>query len=343
MADMIAICDKETIFVQILAEYLRRKYRTGLKIEAFDSVDKLVTAAGEKSIGLCLIGEGLADSFQLQTLVERCEQLLFLSGKRRKDMVFKYQSVERVVGDLLKLCAEKEICIFEERQYFTRKKDIRIIAFYTPSRHRLQSTIALTMGQMLAREKRVLYLNLEPYSGFEYLLQRTYEHDLMDVLFFLKEEREKFRVRMESMLERVGALDYVPPIFCFPEMEEVDSMLWQQLLQRIVEEMDYEVVLLDLTECTRGLFSLLEVCDEIYTCLPEDELSLARENQYERMLYHMKKEFLLERTKKSIIPIFQDIPPTAAMSTHGELVQYIRELWKQSPICKAREESDEGL
>lgn len=343
MADMIAICDRETVFVQILAEYMHKKYKTDLEIEAFDNVEKLIEVSKEKQIGLCLLGEGVADSYQLQQLVERAEYIIYLSAKRRKDRVFKYQSVEHVVGDLLTLCAEKEIPFFEERTLLTHRKDVKIMAFYAPARHLLQSTIALTMGQMLARDKKVLYLNLEPYSAFEYLLQKSYKHDLMDILFFVKEEREKFRLRLESMLERVGSLEYIPPVFCYPDMEEIESSLWHRLLQRIVDEMDYEVVLLDLTEHTRGLLSLLELCDEIFTCLPGDGLSLARAEQYERMLWHMKKEYLLERTKKSVVPSFHDIPPSAAMFTHGELVSYIKELRVMKPMRIMEEEQNERL
>lgn len=332
MASMIAICDKETVFVQILAQYLCRKYKTSLEIEAFDHVEKLVKTAKEKKISLCLLGEGIADSFSLQNIVEQTEHIIFLSCKRRKDMVFKYQSVEHVVNELLELCMEKEIYLFEEKTLLKRRKDVKIYAFYAPVRHLLQSTIALTMGQMLAREKKVLYLNLVPNSGFEYMLQKEYEHDLMDILFFLKEDRENFRQRMESMLERVGMLEYIPPVFCYPDMEEIESPLWHKLLQRIVDEMEYEVVLLDLTEHTRGLLSLLEICDEIYTCLPGDNLSLARAQQYEKVLRHMKKDSILERTKKSIVPVFHDIPLSAAGTTQGELVHYIKSIKEMQPV-----------
>ncbi len=338
MANVVAICDRKTVFVQILAQYLCRKYKESLEIEAFDHVDRLLETAKKKKISLCLIGEGMADSFALQSIVELSEHVIFLSCKRRKDMVFKYQSVEHVVNELLRLCTEREICLFENPILSGRRKDVRILAFYAPSRHLLQSTIALTMGQILAREKKVLYLNLEPYSGFEYLLQKKYEHDLMDILFFLKENRENFRQRLESMLERVGMLEYIPPVFCYPDMEEIESSLWHKLLQRIIEEMEYEVVLLDLTEHTRGLLSLLEICDEIYTCLPGDGLSLARAGQYEKMLCHMKKENILQRTKKSIVPVFHDIPPSAAGTTHGELVNYIKQLSELKPMTVRKEE-----
>lgn len=343
MADVIAICEKETVFVQILAECLRKKFKTEFEIEAFDNVDRLIETAKEKSITLCLLGEKMADSFAVSELLKQTQHIVYLSGKRREDRVFKYQSVEHIIADLLTICAEKGITLFRERTFLARRNDIKIMAFYAPARHLLQSTIALTMGQMLAREKKVLYLNLEPYSGFEYLLQKSYDHDLMDILFFLKEDREKFRLRLESMLERVGGLDYIPPVFCYPDMEEIESPLWHRLLERIVDEMDYEILLLDLTEHTRGLLSLLEMCDEIFTCLSEDGLSLARAEQYEKMLYHMKKGYLLERTKKSIVPAFHDIPPSAAMFTHTELVSYIKEIREAKPVKTPGEESDERL
>ena len=343
MAGIIAICDKETVFVQILAECLRKKFKKKLEIEAFDKADSLLAAAKEKTIVLCLLGEKMADSFVLNELLSYTQNIIYFSAKKREDRIFKYQSAERVVADLLRICAEREIILFKESILFTRRHDVKILGFYAPARHSMQSTIALTMGQILAKEKKVLYLNLEPYSGFEYLLQKTYDHDLMDLLFFLKEGKEKFRLRMESMLESIGGLDYIPPVFCFPEMEEIDFSLWHQLLERIVEETDYEIVVIDLTEYTRGLLSLLEICDEIFTCLPGDRLSLARAEHYESVLNHMKKGYLLERTKKSIVPSFHDIPPSAAMFTHTELAAYIKQIREAKPVKDAEVEVDEGI
>lgn len=343
MADIIAICEKETVFVQILAECLRKKFKKSLEIEAYDNADRLIAEAKKKKIALCLLGEKMVDSFVLDELLKQTQNIVYLSGKRREDRIFKYQSAQRIVADLLRICAEREITLLKERSCLMHRENMKIMAFYAPARHLMQSTIALTMGQILAKEKKVLYLNLEPYSGFEYLLQKTYDHDLMDILFFLKEDKEKFRLRMESMLERIGDLDYIPPVFCFPDMEEIDSPLWQRLLERIVEETDYEILILDLTEHTRGLLSLLELCDEIFTCLPGDKLSLARAEQYERMLYHMKKEYLLERTKKSIVPSFHDIPPSAAMFTHTELAGYIKEIRDAKPVKNTEEDTDERV
>ena len=338
MADILAICDKESVFVQILADYLRKKFKTELEVQAFDHADKLLTMAEEKQPVLCLVGEGMLDSFQLQRLLECVENLIYLSAKKRRDMVFKYQSVERITGDLLQICDGRNISVLKNTDFLAKRQNMKIIAFHAPAHHILQSTLALTMGQMIAREKKVLYLNFEPYSAFDYLLQRTYEHDLMDIFFFLQEERAKFRLKVESMLEHIGNLDYIPPVFCYPDMEDIDASLWQRLLQRIIDEMDYDVLVLDLTEHTRGLFSMLEMCDEIYACLPDDGIALAKAEQYERLLVHMKKESILAHTRKSIVPVFHDIPLSNAMFTHGELIRYIKELRGEISDLQVQEE-----
>lgn len=329
MADMIAICDKETVFVQILADYLRKKFKAGPEVQAFDHADRFLSLVKEESPALCLVGEGMLNSCQLQEVLEATEQLIYLSGKKRKDMLFKYQSVEKIVSDLLQFCAEQNISILQHTEYLQRRERMKIIGFYAPVHHILQSTLALTMGQMIAKEKKVLYLNFEAYSAFDYLLQKTYEHDMMDLFFFLKEERTKFRWKVESMLEHIGNLDYIAPVFCYPDMEDVDAAMWQKLLQRLMDEMDYEVLVLDLTEYTKGLFSMLEMCDEIYMCLPDNGIAFAKQEQYERLLAHMKKEKILDRTIRSVVPVFHDIPLSSAMFTHGELTRYVKQLLEE--------------
>lgn len=335
MEDRIVICDRETVFVQILADYLRKKFKTGLEVQAFDHVEKFLAFVKSERASLCLVGDGILDSYQLQDLLTGTEHVVCLSGKKKKGTIFKYQSVERVIGDLLKYCAEENIAILQDTDYLLRRERMKIIAFHAPVHHILQSTLALTMGQRIAREKKVLYLNFEPFSAFDYLLQRTYEQDLMDLFFFLKEDRAKFRLKVESMMEHIGNLDYIPPVFCYPDMEDIDVAQWQNLLQRIINEMDYDVLILDLTEHTKGLFSMLEMCDEIYMCLPDEGLAVAKADQYERLLVHMRKEDILERTTRSIVPVFHDIPLSNAMFTHAELNRYIAGLQK--------EETDERL
>lgn len=263
MNQLLAICDRETILVKTLSAYLKDRFH--FPVMAFDDADRFLAFEKEREEeDICLIGEDFLDAFQTEQLLTKVRRPLYLTEAKNSSGIYKYQSIHEMAKAILKLCEEEALLPVKG----TAATETKLIAFYSPAHHMLQSSIALTMGQILAKNKKVLYLNFEPYSGFEYIMQKKFVYDMMDILYFLQEDAEKFRCRLESMVEMTGNLYYLPPVFSYPDMEEIDEKTWQAFLRKIIRETDYEVIILDLTEQVRGLFSLLELCDEIYSCIP---------------------------------------------------------------------------
>ena len=60
------------------------------------------------------------------------------------------------------------------------------LGVYSPVGRCLKTSFALTMGKLLAQEERVLYLNLEEFSGLSVLMKEEYKSDLSDLLYFLQ-------------------------------------------------------------------------------------------------------------------------------------------------------------
>lgn len=329
MNQLLTICDRETILVKTLSAYLKDRFH--FPIMAFDDADRFLAFEKEREEeDICLIGEDFLDAFQTEQLLTKVRRLLYLTEAKNGSGIYKYQSIHEMAKAILKLCEEEALLPVKG----TAATETKLIAFYSPAHHMLQSSIALTMGQILAKNKKVLYLNFEPYSGFEYIMQKKFVYDMMDILYFLQEDAEKFRCRLESMVEMTGNLYYLPPVFSYPDMEEIDEKTWQAFLRKIIRETDYEVIILDLTEQVRGLFSLLELCDEIYSCIPKDGLAMAKMEQYKKLLSHIKKEDLLSKTKECKIPVFKEFTYQAALYTHTELADYVQKLME-------KEEEDE--
>lgn len=332
MGNVITICDKESEFVEKLAEYLNEKYRSKVEVMAFDDANRLLHFEKKNKSVISLVGEGLLDAYQTQELIKMTGQLMYLTKKRSEHGIFKYQSVEGITKELMNYCLEHNLEEITGGCFCKQNRKAKLIGFYSPVHHILQSSLALTMGQILSKNKKVLYLNFEPYSGFEFIMQKKFEHDLMDVMFFLKEEDTKFRYRLESMTETVGQLDYIPPVFSFPDMEEIDPRLWKSLITRIIQETEYEIVLLDLTEQVHGLFSILEMCENIFCCHGNDGLALAKIQQYENLLGYIKKNTILEHTKKCNLPVFREVPYQAALFTHSQLADYVKKIMKETEM-----------
>ena len=66
------------------------------------------------------------------------------------------------------------------------KKTTEILGVFSPLGRCLKTSFALTLGQILAKDKAVLYLNMEEYSGFEELLGKGFAHNLSDLLYYVQ-------------------------------------------------------------------------------------------------------------------------------------------------------------
>ncbi len=69
------------------------------------------------------------------------------------------------------------------------KKEMRIIGIYSPVGRTQKTSFALTMGQILAKERAVLYLNMESYS-IERLLECSYDRGMSDILYYARQENQ---------------------------------------------------------------------------------------------------------------------------------------------------------
>ncbi len=55
------------------------------------------------------------------------------------------------------------------------------------------------MGQLMAKSERVLYVNLEEYSGFSRLMKEEYSQDLSDVLYLYLQKAYNW-LRLKAMV-----------------------------------------------------------------------------------------------------------------------------------------------
>ncbi len=326
MGITVAVCAKKDRVAQMLSEHLNEMYGAYLSACAFDDVEKLISFAAESKCHLCLVTKGSLSAYQTEQLLKTTEKLHFFTQDKEDDGIYLYRSAEAIGRDIFALYTEEFAPENGQDGNHSHRRQMKVIGFYSPVRSILQSSLALTMGQLMAKERKVLYLNFEPYSGFEYLMQKHFTKDLSDLLFYVKEDTSKFACRLKGITQQVGNLFYVPPVFAYPDLEGVDASLWQRLLQSIVDDTEYDLLILDLTEQICGLFRLLAFCDEIYTCHEGSDLAQAKLHQYEEMLSYLQKQEILEKTRKVTIPTFRSMPGYAALLTHGEMAQFVESM-----------------
>ena len=252
------------------------------------------------------------------------------SGIRKWENVIyvdKYQEAEAVLRYLLEIYVEIADVLLPE---LFRKYKTVFIGNYTPIHRSMQTSFALTMSQLLAREHPTLYLNFEYCAGISELLPDMQTLDLADLLYFLNAEKDKFRLRLQSMLKRCGSLDYIPPMKSGQNLLSVTPAEWMALLHKLEELGEYEYVVLDLSESMQGLFEILRLCDRVYTLTREERLAKAKLTQYEQVLALYQYEDVLQKTKRLTIPHIRKVPSDLEQLTKGDLAKLVNELLKET-------------
>ena len=91
-----------------------------------------------------------------------------------------YQPADSLNADVMDAYAR----VKEKPRTALFKPEVEVIGIYSPVKRTGKTSFALTLGQLLAGMKAVLYLNLEDYAGFEELMGKQFSGDISDLMYF---------------------------------------------------------------------------------------------------------------------------------------------------------------
>ena len=323
MNHVLAVCDSEIEYAYQLVDYLSNKKGFPFQVQLFTSPKTLGEYASHHPIAVTLIGEkDYGDEIKEFSV----GQILVLREDYEKDVkglatVDKYQSCERIIKEVLDEVAKEGIL----GRMISDSKELKLIGIYSPVGKCLKTSFSFVLGQILSKKHKVLYLNLESYSGLGKLLQREFTADMSELIYYLQNSREKFIYRMGSITERTGELDILPPFDSFLDFISVSGEEWIQLFQEIEKGSDYEYLILDLSDGVQGLFDILRLCNVVYTLSREDGFAMAKIAQYEEVLKRSNYEDIWKKTKHYTIPQIKNLPSGLMQLTYTELAEFVRE------------------
>lgn len=318
---LLIFCDAEEDYARHMTEYLRRKGDFPWEVRLYTQMGELKGVEGE--IDLLLIAESVYTDLPVE-IYARQTVVLNEGGNRPQGKVVsidKYQSAEGVKQLLLDLYGETCVPCGEAVK---GSQQVKLIGMYSPVRRCLQTTFALTYGQLLAQKHRTLYISFEYYGGRQEWTENA-EEGLAELLYFLQEEGNFFS-HAKTIVRKMGELDYVAPMINGQNLLYVTLQEWRRFLQLLAQWGEYEFIILDLSESMQGLFELLRLCDRVYTLTKEDPIARCKVSQYEQLLSLQEFEDVKKKTAKYVLPLFRKLPGELEQFTRGELAEYVKEL-----------------
>ena len=323
---ILVLCDTEEEYAQLMTDYLQKQKGLPWELRTYTDVQELLSA-GLGPITMLVVAES-AYTQEIQRLSPAALVVLNESGLMRWEnlrYVDKYQKAE----DVLRYILETYMEIADNPLPRLQKSCKTVfIGNYSPVHRSMQTSMALTLSQLLAKEHPTLYLNFEHYAGLPELVPDKQTCDMADLMYFLGADKEKFRLRLQTMIKHIGQLDYVPPMKSGQNLLAVTVSEWLGFFQKIEELGEYEYVVLDLSESMQGLFQILRLCRKVFTVIREDRIAQSKLLQYEQLLSLCEYEDVLDKTKRLSLSHIHRLPEELEQLTKGDLAELARGLVK---------------
>lgn len=329
MKRIMAVYDVDPFYADRFAEFVNQKEQIPFTVMAFTSLEKLRSYAALQQIEILLINSAIGK--EEIDLIGAGQVMVLSDGevvplKEDYPSIYKYQSTDCIIREVMACYCEQPV---EEALTVLTGKAV-LIGVYSPVNRCLKTSFSLTLGQLLAKDAKVLYVTLEEYSGLSKLTNTTYKGDLSDVLYYYRQGSFN-QLRLSSVVYSWGSLDYIAPARYPEDLCQVTAKDMALLITRIARESPYEFVILDMGQFGKKALEVLEICDTIYMPVKDDSISAAKLEEFEEYIETAGKNHLKDRIQRLKLPYHSSFGRKenyVEQLLWGELGDYVRQLVK---------------
>ena len=210
------------------------------------------------------------------------------------------------------------------------------MSVYSLAENEYQLPFLVTLASVLGEQNRVLILDLQENSGFSHLIEEPGTYGMEDLLA-MAESNHYNKSRLMACVGHMEQADYIYPVQNTECLCETSSQVYVRLLQMLMDELDYSIILLNLGSRFVGFFEVLNYCQQIYLMTKNGGLCQWREFEFMEEVSRRGYDNLSDRIAKIEIPILA-VPTTCERLVEqwkwNELGDMIRHMIPQMPENK---------
>lgn len=300
MKRILAVYDSDEVYAERFVREVNRKTHIPFEAVAFQSMDGLAKFAKSHKVEVLMVDSG-TDRRAVREI--GAEKTVFIADGRSaagdEDVfcIYKYQSSANIIREVLNR--------YSDGEKYPPREGVRIMAriygVFSPVGKCGKTSLAVTLGHVLAEEQPTLLLNLEEFSGFRVLSGEEYEGDLSDLLYYSSSGGYSSS-RLAAIVHTMNGLDYVPPVH-FPEdldFSRADAL--PGLIRKIAAESAYRNIVIDVGKTRKMTVPILECCNVIFMPERRDAVSQAKIAEFDRYLAESGNRQVAEKIRKITIP-----------------------------------------
>ncbi len=269
MKHTMIILDKDLQYADKAAGYINNRGGFPFEVVTFNRVSEAREYERKAGVDILLVSDELSEELKDREITDNT---VILSGSSfvpdtDNKVIYKYQSCENIVKELLLYASGKE----NLGNLISRKSRMKIVGFYSPIGRSGQTGIGLSTGQLLAKNHRVLFLDMDCHSNLKDALGIRFSGDMSDLIYAMNNDSKDLATLIGGISGSLGGLDIVPSMERHADLISISYKEWQSILKQIEYRTDYEYVLLDLSKAVQGLGKLIATCNKLIVTVIEDD------------------------------------------------------------------------
>ncbi|MGL5435898.1 MAG: hypothetical protein ACRDBO_10940, partial [Lachnospiraceae bacterium] len=203
----------------------------------------------------------------------------------------------------------------------------RIIGVYSPVNRCGKTGFCLTLGRILAKDNRVLYISLEENSGFSRLTGRDYKTCLSDFIYYFR-QRGEHGISLGAFVYSLDELDYIPPAAYGEDLALLTIQELEQILAYTGRCGGYDTIIVDFAQFGKGIEQLFSLCSHLYIPVLDDRISQAKLEEWQHFLEYSGQGNLWGQMEMIRVPPQREDPVDSVLDQllWGETGGYIRRL-----------------
>lgn len=331
--NIFAVCDPEAEYAENFADYINKKNRIPFEVHAFTSAQSLLDYAGDHEIELLLVN---AKALTREVRLLDVGKLVVLSeGEELSsacDSVYKYQAISKILQETMAVYGEPGSA---HAALPVLRKTVSVYGIYSPIGRSGKTTFALALGQELARTSPTLYLNLEGFSGFGSLMQKEFRRGLGDLLYYARLKEEGLIHRINSMVQTVEHLDFIPPVVMKDDIQQAEWGDIEAILNELLSYSNYENLVIDIGNDFADPWRVMQWCKTVFVPVLEDTMSVCKMEQFEACIQDPAYCGIRERLKKVRVPLPSAYLPAgnyAEQLLWSEAGDYVRQVLSEGKL-----------
>ena len=323
---VLAVCDRDKNYCIRLSEYLRRNSALSFNIQAFTDIGQLNNYLEKEKAALLVISESayesegkdikdvenlliLTDEGKSVSDLNESDGTSYLRDYRAQDMkiyrISKFVPAKEILQKVLDICTGNPGA-FSDLKVRGAGERAKVFGFFTPISRSGQTTLAIKMGEELAKRGKTVFISLESFSSVGEKFGDGETENLTDLLYYADCERDKFAIYLERIKKSSAGLDYILPPVTAMQIKEIGKERLSDLIDLLGREGGYENIVLDIKEYASDFFEILSMCDVLYTIVRKGRNDEYRLGLYNRALAESGCEEIIAGTLKCSPPDHAD-------------------------------------